>query len=147
MPKKDLEKKLEELTADLQRVQADFVNFRRRSEQQSAEFMNLAKQDVLLQILPLIDNIDRALAHLPEDLKDNPWADGVAQVAKQTQDTLKALGVERIDSVGQPFDHNLHEAIAHEGEGETVTQELQPGYKLGDKVIRHAMVKVGGNNG
>jgi molecular chaperone GrpE len=143
MPKKD--NRIDELTADLQRVQADFVNFRRRSEEQSAEFMNLAKQDVILQLLPVLDNIDRALGHLPEELKDNPWAKGVETVAKQAQDTLKNLGIEKIEAVGQSFDHNFHEAIAVEGDGneEVVIEELQPGYKLGEKVIRHSIVKVG----
>lgn len=144
MPKKD--NRIDELTADLQRVQADFVNFRRRSDEERGEFLNLAKQDIILQILPVLDNIDRALGHLPEDLKGNPWAEGVEKVAKQAQETLKAIGVERIASLGQPFDHNLHEAIAvvdGDGSQEVVVEELQPGYKLGEKIIRHAMVKVG----
>ncbi|HSX48495.1 MAG TPA: nucleotide exchange factor GrpE, partial [Candidatus Nanoarchaeia archaeon] len=81
---------------------------------------------------------------LPADLADNAWAKGVEQVAKQSQDILKSLGVEKIESVGQPFDHNLHEAVAVDGDGddEVVAEELQPGYQMGDKVIRHAMVKV-----
>lgn len=148
MPKKkdDLTQKVDELTADLQRVQADFVNFRRRSEEARAEILDLAKQDVVLQLLPLIDNIERALAHVPAELESNSWAQGVTQVAKQAQDVLKNLGVEKLKSLGQLFDHNLHEAIAMmdgEGEQEVVVEELQPGYRMGDKVIRHAMVKVG----
>jgi molecular chaperone GrpE len=134
---------IEELTADLQRVQADFANFRRRSEEDRASFIDMAKQDVILRVLPLLDNIHRALMHAPEELKDNQWAQGVAQIGKQAEDSLKALGIERIETLGQPFDPHLHEAIAHDGEGETVIEELQPGYKIGNKVIRHAMVKVG----
>lgn len=143
--KKPIDAKVEELTADLQRVQADFINFRRRAEDERGEILTLAKQDVVLQVLPLLDNIDRALAHIPDDLAENDWAKGVSQVAKQAGETLKTLGVERIQSVGQPFDHNLHEAIATDdsGQHDVVVEELQPGYKLGDKVIRHAMVKVG----
>jgi molecular chaperone GrpE len=135
-----------QLTADLQRLQAEFMNFRRRSEESRAEILDLARQDVVLHLLPLLDNIDRALAHRPDELKNHPWASGVEQIAKQAAESLKELGVERIKSVGQPFDPHLHEAISLEGGGgphEVVTAELQPGYKLGDKVIRHAMVKVG----
>lgn len=133
-----------ELTAHLQRLQAEFDNYRRRAADQQASILELAKQDVILQLLPLIDNVDRALAHVPEELKDNAWAKGVAGVAKQASDTFTNIGVSKVETVGQPFDHNSMEAIAAEGEGdqEMVSEELQAGYKLGEKVIRPAMVKV-----
>lgn len=149
MPKKqptaELEARIAELTADLQRVHADFVNFRRRSEEARGELLDLAKQDTVLQLLPVLDNIERALGHLPKELQTNPWAKGVESVAKQAQDALKNLGIEKINSLGQPFDHNLHEAVTTDDSGshEVVVEELQPGYRLGDKVIRPAMVKVG----
>lgn len=146
-----LQTKVDELTADLQRIQADFANFRRRSDDERGAFLDLAKQDVVLQLLPVLDNIGRAFAHIPDDLVSNPWAKGVSQIAKQAEETLKNLGVTRIEAVGQPFDPNLHEAIGYEesdvkgqmSDVEVVVEELQPGYKMGDKVIRHAMVKVG----
>lgn len=133
-----------ELTAHLQRLQAEFDNYRRRAADQQASILTMAKEDVVLQLLPLIDNVDRALAHVPEELKDNAWAKGVAGVAKQAADTFTNIGVSKVETVGQPFDHNSMEAIAAEGEGdeEVVSEELQAGYKLGDKVIRPAMVKV-----
>lgn len=133
-----------ELTTHLQRLQAEFDNYRRRAADQQAAIMDIAKQDVILQLLPLIDNIDRALAHVPADLKTNPWAQGVAGVAKQAEETFKSVGVTKIQTVGQPFDHNTMEAVTAEGEGdgEKVSEELQAGYKLGEKVIRPAMVKV-----
>lgn len=133
-----------ELTTHLQRLQAEFDNYRRRVADQQAAVLELAKQDVVLQLLPLIDNIDRALAHVPEDLQENPWTQGVAGVAKQAEDTFKNIGVTKIETVGQAFDHNTMEAVAAEGEGdqEKVSEELQAGYKLGEKVIRPAMVKV-----
>jgi molecular chaperone GrpE len=138
--------RMTELEANLKRIQADFINYRRRQEEERGELLNLAKSDVVLRWLPLIDNLDRGLGHLPSELTDNPWAKVVEQVARQAQEVLKSLGVEKIESLGQPFDHNLHEAIAFEdgtGEQEVVVEELQPGYMLGDKVIRHAMVRVG----
>jgi molecular chaperone GrpE len=131
----------EELTADLQRLQAEFVNFRRRADQDRSAILDLAKQDAILQLLPVLDNIGRALTHIPDDLTDNAWAKGVGHIAKQADETLKSMGLTKIEALGEPFDPNLHEAIG--GEGETVVEELQPGYKLGDKVIRHAMVRVG----
>jgi molecular chaperone GrpE len=127
---------VDELQADLQRVQADFVNYRRRAEAEKGEILAMAKQDVISHILPMLDTLDRGLSHLPAELEDNP-------VAKQAQVVLKSMDIERIEALGQPFDPHLHEAISHEGDGETVVEELQPGYRMGDKVIRHAIVKVG----
>lgn len=144
MTKKD-QAKITELTQDLQRSQADFANFKRRTDESRADLLDFAKQNVVMELLPLIDNLDRALGHAPVELKDNEWAKGVEQVAKQAEEVLRKLGIERIASVGEPFDHNLHEAIGveeGEGEEEVVIEELQPGYRLGNKIIRHAMVKV-----
>lgn len=133
-----------ELTAHLQRLQAEFDNYRRRAADQQASILSLAKEDVVLQLLPLIDNVDRALGHIPAELADNSWAKGVAGVAKQGAETFAAIGVSKIQTVEQPFNHNTMEAIAAEGEGdqEMVSEELQAGYKLGEKVIRPAMVRV-----
>ena len=137
---------LAELESDLQRVQADFMNYKRRTEADRSEMITMAKQVVITELLPVLDNISRALGHLPEDLADHDWTKGVAQIGKQAEDTLKNLGVEKIETIGQPFDPNLHEAISMDdgdGEDEVVTEELQAGYRIGDRVIRHAMVKVG----
>ena len=141
-----LQDRVNELTGDLQRLQAEFQNYKRREDSAKAELLEMAKREVITLLLPTLDNIERALAHRPAELADNAWAGGVEQVGKQAGETLKKLGVERIESVGQPFDHNLHEAISYEdgeGEHEVVVEELQPGYRMGDKVIRHAIVKVG----
>ncbi len=140
-----------ELTAALQRLQAEFSNFKRRSDESRGELLSLAKQDVILQILPVLDNIDRALAHLPVELADNAWAGGVGQVAKQATDVLKNLGVERFGAEGDEFNPNMHEAIAYEevaagavgnGSNECVAKVMQLGYRMGDKIIRHAIVTV-----
>lgn len=144
--KNDATARVDELTHDLQRLQAEFANYKRREQEAKAEIADFATQQVVTSLLPLFDNLDRALGHQPAELKDNTWAIGVEQVSRQVGDALKILGVERIESVGQSFDHNLHEAVSmEEGEGseEVVIEELQPGYRMGDKVIRHAMVKVG----
>lgn len=146
MPKKKTQvDKVTELTADLQRIQADFMNFKRRSAQSHQDLMDMAKQDVVLQVLPLLDNIARAKSHVPAELESHTWAQGMLQIASQAQRVLGQLGVERIETEGTIFDPHLHEAVgfeAGEGEQEVVTEELQAGYKLGSKVIRPAMVKV-----
>lgn len=141
-----LQRRIDELTADLQRLQAEFINYKRREAEAKAEITDFATERVITELLPLFDNIGRALSHRPDELKDNAWAEGVEAVGKQVNDALKVLGVERVHSVGKPFDHNVHEAVAMEdgaGDTEIIIEELQPGYKMGDKVIRHAMVKVG----
>ncbi len=137
---------LEELEQDLKRVQAEFQNYKRRVESERAEYLALGRSEAVMLLLPLLDNIHRALAYLPDDLSGHAWAGGVQQVGKQADDVLAKMGVEKIPTVGQPFDPNLHEAVVmEEGEGdhEVVVEELQPGYRLGERVLRHAMVKVG----
>ena len=139
-------RKIDELTADLKRVQADFVNFKRRAEAERLRYTQFGRESAVMAVLPLIDNIERALGHMPKELSNNDWANGVKSIAKQAGDVLKGLGVEKIESVGQEFDPDLHEAVHMEdgkGKKEIVTQELQPGYTMDGEVIRHAMVKVG----
>jgi molecular chaperone GrpE len=96
-------------------------------------------------LLPAIDNLERALKHTPKDLANHDYVKGIKSVLKQFEQCFAQLGVKRIKTVGEVFDPKLHEAIHMEdGEGsvEVVCEELQPGYKIGDDVIRHAMVKV-----
>lgn len=141
------DKKVEELTNALQRERADAVNLRRRHEEEITRLRRSVKATVVTDLLPVIDNFERALKHVPADLQHNDYIKGVQGVVKQFEKTLADMGVERIKTVGEPFDPHLHEAVAtEEGDGgqEVITEELQPGYKLGDEVIRHAMVKVKG---
>jgi molecular chaperone GrpE len=148
-PEDKLQERIDELTGDLQRLQAEFINYKRREAEAKAEITDFATNQVIKELLPLFDNIDRALSHCPDELKDNDWAKGVVAVGRQVEDVLRILGVEKINSLGQPFNHHLHEAISMEdgeGEYEVVIEELQPGYRMGGKVIRHAMVKVGKTN-
>ncbi len=141
----EFEQQIAELTEALQRERADAMNVRRRSEEERAKLGSFYKANVVRDLLPVIDNFERALKHVPKDLDRNDFVKGVKSVVQQFDDTLKKLGVERIKTVGEVFDPNLHEAISmEEGEGskEVVSEELQSGYSLGDEVIRHAMVKV-----
>lgn len=136
---------VEELTNALKRERADAENLRRRHEQEIAELRSRVKSNVVTDLLPVIDNFERALKHIPEDLKDNDYVKGVEGIVKQFEKTLADIGVERIKAVGEHFDPNLHEAVSvqdGDGQDEIVSEELQTGYKIGNDVIRHAMVRV-----
>lgn len=135
------------LTEALQRERADAVNIRRRHDEQLASLKTTLKASVVTDLLPVIDNFERALGHVPADLQGNDFVKGVQSVVKQFETTLTGMGVERIKTVGEPFNPHLHEAVSmEEGDGkeEVVSEELQSGYKMGDSVIRHAMVRVKG---
>lgn len=141
------EKQLAEVTADLQRVRADFENYRKRVEIEKDQAKKSGQYSAVLKLLPVIDNIERAIAHLPDDLKDNAWAQSVAGLTKNLDKSLEGLNVKRISSkVGDVFNPDLHEAIQFdedaEGDKEVIAEILQAGYTLDGHPIRHAMVKV-----
>lgn len=141
----DLKQQVGELTEALQRERADSLNIRRRHDEQIAGLKDLVRVSVVEDLLPVIDNFERALKHVPKDLENNDYVKGVSGVVKQFDDALNGMGVERIKTVGEHFDPNLHEAVGMEdgeGEIEVISEELQSGYKLNDVIIRHAMVKV-----
>jgi molecular chaperone GrpE len=146
-----------QLTEALQRERADAVNLRRRHEEQIASLRSTVKSSVVKDLLPIIDNFERSLKHVPEaeshesrvtsheekQLLD--WVAGIRKIIQQFEKTLADIGVERIKTVGEPFDPRYHEAVSMEegsGDREIVSEELQSGYRLGEDVIRHAMVRV-----
>lgn len=141
----DLQSQIAQLTAALQRERADAVNLRRRHDEQMSSLQASAKASVISNLLPVIDNFERALKHVPKELEANDYIKGVEGIVEQFERTLKRLGVEKIKTVGEPFNPNLHEAVSMEegdGKDEIVSEELLAGYKLGDDVLRHAMVRV-----
>ncbi len=141
----DVQAQIDELTGDIQRVQAEFVNYRRRAEAEKADLTDFAKTRVVREFLAVRDSFDQEQAHRPADA-DPDWAKTIDAIRTQFDKILTNLGVERFESQGQPFDPHRHDALAMEegeGEHEVVTEELQAGYMLGDTVLRHAMVKVG----
>jgi molecular chaperone GrpE len=142
---KELEQKISELTEALQRERADAINVRRRTEEDKAKLGDFYKVIILRELLPAIDNLERAIMHVPKDLEDHDYVKGIQGVAKQFEQCFKQLGVERIKTIGERFDPHLHEAVHMEdtgGEHEIISEELQTGYKINDEVIRHALVKV-----
>ena len=143
----ELEQRVGELTQDLQRTRADFENFRKRSDEEKLRFQSLGREQAVLKLLPILDTIERAVAHLPEELQGNKWAEGVVSLSKNNEKLYADLGLERIAIVpGETeFNPDLHNAISadeSEGEKEVVAEELQAGYKLSGNVIRESLVKV-----
>ncbi|MBQ6804910.1 MAG: nucleotide exchange factor GrpE [Clostridia bacterium] len=126
-----------------QRVQADFENYRRRTKATRAEAFEDGAREVIKQLLPVVDNLERAIA---QETTDEAMATGVKMVYRQLMDALEKRGVSVIDRPGEKFDPNLENAVMQgttdEGEPGTVCAVLQKGYKLGEFVLRHAMVKV-----
>ncbi|MDO5298442.1 MAG: nucleotide exchange factor GrpE [Clostridia bacterium] len=127
-----------------QRKQAEFANYRRRTESVRQEAFDDGRREAVGKLLPVVDNLERALAAAGEE--DSALKEGVEMVLRQMQDALAKMGVTEIDPQGQPFDAELMNAVmqgsSDEGEPGTVCMVLQKGYSLGGRVIRHAMVKV-----
>jgi molecular chaperone GrpE len=142
----DLQARIDELTFDVQRTRADFENYRKRVDGEKQAAQDRGATTMVLKLLPVIDTIDRAIVHMPDELRDNQWAQGVAGLDKQLQKILDELHIQRIDaSPGAAFDPSLHQAVQvddAEGEREVVAEELQAGYLRDGMPIRHAMVKV-----
>ena len=142
----ELEQKLSEMTADLQRTRADFENYRKRMDADRTVAFQHGQTAAIMKLLPVIDNIERATSHLPGDLTDNKWAQGVAGLVKNLEKSLADMNVRRIESTpGTLFNPEFHEAIQvddTEGDQEVIAEELQAGYTLSGTPIRHAMVKV-----
>ncbi len=141
--------KSEEYLDMLRRTQADFINYKRRTGQEQNESRIVAQAAVLSQILPILDDLGRALQVAPPELRDNSWVQGILLVAKRLMSVLEQLGVRQIGQPGEKFDPRWHEAVAREErldipEG-TILQVFQPGYMLGDRVIRPAQVSVAGS--
>lgn len=149
----ELEQELDELRSkaqsylDLaQRTQADFVNYKRRIEQERSDFARSTRSEVIQKFLPALDDLRRAIQSLPPSAESSDWAQGIQIVERKFVQTLDSLGVKRIEAVGKPFDPWEEEAIAHQPsdtfpEG-TVSNVIQPGYVIDGKVLRPAQVVV-----
>lgn len=143
----ELEQQLSELTEDLQRTRADFENYRKRTEQEKETARTNGRANAVLKLLPVIDNIERAIGHTPLELTGNTWVHSVVGLTKNIEKSLSDMGVSRIDaSEGVSFNPDVHDAIQideeAEGDHEMIAEELQPGYKIDGIVMRPSMVKV-----
>ncbi len=149
MPKKRSasQQQISDLTSDLQRVRADFENYRKRTELEKQSAQDSGYMSAIMKLLPVVDTIERAVGHIPDHLKEDAWANGVAGLSKQLEKTLLDLGVARIQaSAGTPFDPQLHQAVqfdeSSDGAVEVIADEMQSGYTLHGVTMRPSMVKV-----
>ena len=140
---KDAESKLAESVEGWQRSQADFQNYRKRVERDNEMNYASMKSDIIKKILPVLDDLERALQNRPAD---DAWGSGVELIARKFQNILDVEGVKRIEAAGAEFDPRFHEAISHEHnedfESGHVIEVVQNGYMLGERVIRPALVRV-----
>ena len=126
----------------IKRLMAEFENFKKRSDKERLGMYNSVMGDVVMKLLPVLDNLEKAVA---AESKDEQYKNGIEMVEKQFQDVLKANGVKEIES-GKPFDPSLHEAVSLVEDSnlgpKTIKEEYRKGYTIGDKVLRHSLVVV-----
>jgi len=145
---KELEKakkEAEEYLNGWKREKADFENYKKSQEKYNDEFRKYANENIIKKLLPIIDSLELATLHLPEDLKNSQWAKGILCIKNQFDDFLKETGVEKIKALGEKFDPDFFEATEKEESDQeegTIVAEIQKGYKMFGKVIRTAKVKV-----
>jgi molecular chaperone GrpE len=133
---------------EAKRARAELINYRRRTEQEMQDVRRHAGEQLISQILPVLDDFHRAIEALPEGELEDPWMQGILLIERKLWAILEAAGVRPIEAVGKPFNPSLHEAVMiDEGSkgADTVVAELQRGYMLHERVLRPAMVKVGGD--
>lgn len=136
--------KAESNHASWQRTAADFANFKRRTEQERSEAAKFATSMLIMHLLPVVDDLERALANLPRELTGLTWIDGVELIHRKLEAVMEAQGLAPIEAIGHPFDPNMHEAVLRAlGPEGQVLSELQRGYTLHGRVIRPSLVSVG----
>jgi molecular chaperone GrpE len=129
-----------------QRERAEFANYKKRVERERLDTYDNAMLDVMKAVLPIVEDFERSVENVPDDIKDNAWVEGTVAIARKFQRLLERFEIEPIDPLGEPFNPDEHQAIqtepSDEYESNTVSATLQKGYRKGDKLIRQAVVKV-----
>jgi len=141
-----LKTQCEENLKGWQRAKADYENLKKETDKKFAAIADFAKVGLLVDLIPILDNFAKATEHVPEEAIKENWVVGVFQIKKQLEDFLTDNGLEKIKTVGEKFDHNLHEAVAKEkaeGKKDLIIKEVRSGYKLNGRVIIPAKVIVG----
>lgn len=140
--------KVEKYLANWQRTEADLSNYRKRTEQERGEIAQFANTAFILNLLPILDDLERAFNTIPDKLDQLTWVDGIRLIWRKLWVALEAQGVSEVKTMGERFDPAIHEAV-HQGDGEEgeIIEELQKGYKLRDRLIRPSLVVVGGGRG
>ncbi|OGN89756.1 MAG: nucleotide exchange factor GrpE [Chloroflexi bacterium RBG_13_46_9] len=137
-------KKADEYLDSWKRSQADFINYKRRAEQEKQEMGQYANAQLILSLLPVLDDFERAFDNAKPNIVKQGWVEGMRLIESKFRSILTALGLTQIEAVGKPFDPALHEAVMHvQGEEGIVVNELRHGYRLHDKVLRPSQVMVG----
>jgi molecular chaperone GrpE len=130
--------------ANWQRAQADFINFKRRTEQEKGDIIKLANAGLIFNLLSVVDDMERALDNISNKLAGSKWVDGIVLIYRKFMAILEANGVSEMKALGERFDPSLHEAVVHvEGESGKIMAVVQKGYMMSNRVLRPAMVKVG----
>ena len=141
-----LQKLADEHLAGWQRAKADYLNLKRQSEKEKEELAKFANAALIIELLPIYDNLKRALSHVPDADKDTDWVKGIFHIIQQFKQLFGSLGIEEIKTVGEPFDHELHHAISKEKrEGAkpgTVIEEMKTGFTMHGKLVEPAQVRV-----
>lgn len=151
--KENLEKELEECRKKMkeylegwQRERANFLNYKKGEIERVSEMIKFGNEEMILKILPVLDNLEKSQEHIPDNLRETDYVKGIGQIIKQFREILKSLGVERIESLGKKFDPRFHEAIEEiEVKGKekgVIVEEISAGYTLHGKLLRPAKVKV-----
>jgi molecular chaperone GrpE len=148
MKKKELEKIIkekDEYFSGWQREKADFLNYKKQEFERLKETLNIAKESLFKELIPVLDNFNLAQKAIPEEEKEKNSIKGLLLIKKQLEDSLKSLGLEEIETIGKQFDPKMHEAVEEvEGaEPGVIVEEVQKGYSFQDKIIRVAKVKIG----
>lgn len=145
-PLEQAQKLADEFKDKFLRVSAEYENFRKRTQKEKESLYADGKAACAQAFLPLADNMDRAIEAAKKEDAESPMVKGMELIAKGLEDILKSLSIEAIPSVGEQFDPEVHNAVMHieddDAEPNTIVEEFQKGYKMGDKVLRHSMVKV-----
>ena len=127
------------------RSQAEFSNYRKRQDRERLDMRAMAGADTITQILPVLDDLERAFKHVPADMQSHPWLNGFRLIERKFAQVLEQAGVKPIETIGKRFDPNFHESAADEETDQphgTILEEYRKGYTLNDKVLRPAMVKI-----
>jgi len=138
--------KSEKYLANWQRVQADFANYKRRAQQEKAEIIEFANSTLILSLLSIMDDFERAFDSLPPQFAESNWIEGTKLIYSKLENILKKQGLTKIEAKGELFDTHLHEAVmSQEGKEGIIIEEIQKGYKLKNRIIRPSKVVVGKN--
>lgn len=141
----EYKEKADEYLNAWKRTAADFENYKKRREKEDRELLQFAQEITVVKMLPTLESLENGLKHAPQDEKYQVWSEGVIKVVKQLEKVLLEMGVQKIKTVGEKFDPGLHEAVEvvdSDAESGAIAEEIQAGYKLNNKIIRPAKVKV-----